>query len=121
MNKLKQEIKQIIDAYTALQLTLSIITGFLFAVIIVIPFIAAWINLALIYIRAIYLYLFLTNLTLSAFFFLWTHFSFETLRHYNHDHKHLLKKFKWIEGVGLFALIFLIGTLLILTITPTLL
>ena len=121
MSKLKEAVIHLFEHFSAKELVLSIITGFFFASLITIPFFAAWINLVLIYIRQLYFYLFLMNGTVSLFLVLWVKFSYETLYHYRPEDKKQLKKLMMIESLVLALLSFIIGTIIILTVTPNLL
>lgn len=121
MANLMALIKTMFKTYSAKELALSIVTGFFFAILITVPFFAAWINLLLIYIRQLYLYLFLINLTASVFLFLWVKFAYETLTHYQKQEPVKLTKLMLIEGLSVALLSFIIGTIVILTVTPNLL
>ena len=113
--------KKLIESFSVSDHLKALLIGFLVSVFIVFPFIAALINALLIYIRLIYGFLFMINLLVAIWVFLWTYVYLFTLKD-SHDHEVFeFRKTVIIFGCSKALLMFIIGMILILTITPTIL
>ncbi len=118
--KLVATAKHIVTEVRWDKIVLSIVTGLIIATIIVLPFVAAAINLLLIYIRYLYLILYGLNLILSIGFFLWAFFAYQALQTYLKTPAPNMRLLMLTEGILGFILAFIVGMILIHTITPTL-
>ncbi|GEM_PF-6995477 len=85
------------------ELFLSTLTGFLFALFILLPFFLVWINLIILYMRHAEWFLALITLTLAVFGYLSVRFTHKTLAMYR-PHT-LTKRERLIEGVSVAALL----------------
>ncbi len=118
--KLITTIQHILAEVRWHKIVLSVFTGLVIAIIIVLPFIAAAINLLLIYIRYLYVILYGLNLILSIGFFLWAFFSYQAIQTYLKTPAPNIRLLMLAEGILGFVLAFIVGMILIHTITPTL-
>ena len=113
--------KALVSNYTFSEHLQAMVIGFLISTVIIFPLMAGLINALLVYVSFIYLFLVLINFTLALWVFLWAVFYFDSLIRFT-EKKHFNKKQAVLTFGSLDALIvFIIGLILILTITPTLL
>ncbi len=93
--------------------------GIILALIAVAPFVMLCVNLLLLYVRFVYLYLFIINLLLVAAMFFAMYLYGVTLKNYRPNSQLRPIEIALSVGIVLASMLFVVGTILILLITPT--
>lgn len=115
---IKTTLKTLKDAFTWQSHLKSIAFGLLASLIILTPWFTILINLLLMYVQYVYQILFITALSLFAFFMLATLLYVKTLKTYNDSAKLATKTCLGVIGLPIASLVFIIALILIITLTP---
>ncbi len=113
--------KDLIKNYSLKELLSALAIGLVVSFLLVFPFVAALINAMLIYIRFVYIFLVLINFCLAVWVFLWVFFALRSLDDVYDEALIDFKKALLYFGLGKAGVVLVIGWVLIVTITPTIL